>query len=100
MPTASYETLNKLTKRDLQSLFYVGRRLRLKDCYMGVVKNQERTVKEQKSYGYIMTCEDGRDSYMRFEPGNYILGKTCGNGYYEIGIYDSDDRLAAKYELL
>lgn len=93
------EALNKLTRRELQTLFYVGRKLRLVDCYLGKT-DKARTVKEQKSYGYVMATDDGRASYMRFEPGNYILGKTCGNGYYEIGIYDSDDKLAAKYELL
>jgi hypothetical protein len=101
-PTSSpCESLNKLSKRELQSLFYVGRKLRLKDCYLGAVTvNQDRTVMAQKSYGYTLLREDGKNTELRFEAGNYILGKTCGNGYYEVAIYDADGTLAVKYELL
>src|SRR5258706_13450419 len=76
----SYET--RLSRRELQTLFYVGRKLELIGCYTGPVVNASRTVKEQKSFGYIMTKDDGRPSWMRFEPGNVIIGVSAGNGFY------------------
>lgn len=93
------ETLAKLTKRELKTLFYIGRSLRLKDTLIGKC-DKLRTVKEHKSYGYVMLTEDGRNSYLRLESGGYIVGRSCGNGYYEVGIYDAGGELAALYELL
>jgi hypothetical protein len=94
-----FENVNEISRRALATLFYPGRKLRLIDCYTGRC-DQPRTVVEQKSFGYVMARADGKQSEMRFKKGDYILAKGCGNGYYEVSVIDSEDRVAAKYELL
>lgn len=93
------EEMQKLSRRDLHSVFYVGRKLRLVDCYLGKT-DQLRTVAEQRSFGYVMEREDGRKSEMRLSAGDTILGSTFSLGYTHISIIDAQDKLAAKYELL
>ena len=91
----------KLSRRELQTLFYVGRKLELIGCYMPMAAPSSRTVSAHKSYGYDMTKEDGRISTLRFEAGNVILGVSpIGNGFTEVKIVDSDGQLAAHYKLL
>lgn len=93
----SYETT--LSRRELATLFYVGRKLELIASYCGTT-NQPRTIKAHKSYGYVLARpEGGADSYLRFEKGNIIRGVSAGNGFYEVKIVDEDGVLAAHYRL-
>lgn len=94
----SYE--NKLSRAELKTLFYVGRKLELIGCYLKMTAPSPRIVKEHKSYGYLMTREDGRESRIDFATGQTIHGVSAGNGYYEIKIKDADGTLAAHYRLL
>jgi hypothetical protein len=95
----SYE--NKLSKAELRTLFYVGRKLELIACHMPMAAPQSRIVQEHKSYGYLMTREDGKESRLDFETGQTIIGVSAGNGYYEVKIMDVDGKtVAAHYRLL
>lgn len=91
-----------LTKRELQSLFYVGRKLELIGCYLPIAVPRPRTVKAHRSYGYDMEKPDGKVSNLRFEAGNVIEGfSSAGNGYTEVIIWDADGKtVAAHYRLL
>jgi hypothetical protein len=59
----SYE--NKLSKAELRTLFYVGRRLELIACYVPMAAPQSRIVKEHKSYGgsQVLYRHDERRQY-------------------------------------
>jgi hypothetical protein len=95
----SYET--KLSRAELRTLLYVGRKLELIACYMPMSAPQSRTVKAHKSYGYVMAREDGRDSRLDFEKGQTIVGLSAGNGFYEFKVLDADGKtVAAHYKLL
>ncbi len=94
----TYES--KLSRRELQTLFYVGRKLELVACYMPMAAPDPRTVTAHRSFGYIMTKPDGRMSRLDFESGQKIVGVSCGNGYSEVKIVDVDGRVAAHYRLL
>jgi hypothetical protein len=91
----------KLSRRELATLFYPGRKLELTACYMPMNAPSLRTVKSQHSYGYEMLRENGRSSSLRFETGNSIIGiSPAGNGFTEIKIIDSDGIMAATYRLI
>src|SRR6516165_1753296 len=49
-----------LTRNELKTLFYVGRKLELVNSLMGPCAPQARTVKAQRSYGYDLEKADGR----------------------------------------
>lgn len=92
-----------LSKRELKTLFYVGRKLELLACYVPMKEPQARTIKAQKSYGYDMEKPDGKISRLDFNPGQIIEAYSpAGNGYTEIIIRDSDSfgTVAAHYKLL
>lgn len=90
-----------LSRAELKALFYVGRKLELIACYMSMVAPQSRTVKAQKSFGYLMAKEDGRESRLDFESGQKIIGVSpAGNGFTEVKIVDADGKVAAHYRLL
>jgi hypothetical protein len=93
----SYE--NKLSKAELRTLFYVGRKLELIACLMPMAAPQARTVKAHKSFGYLMAKDDGRESRLDFEVGQTIVGLSAGNGYYEVKILTADGKVAAHYRL-
>jgi hypothetical protein len=92
------ESVTKLSKRELQAIFHVGRTLRLVDCYCGKT-DQLRTVAAHKSFGYVMTREDGKQSEMRLTSGDTILGETFSLGFTYVSIIDRDGKLAARYEV-
>lgn len=89
-----------LSRRELQTLFYIGRRLELVSCYVPMANPQVRTVAAHKSYGYTMVKDDGRESRLDFERGQKIVGVTAGNGFYEVKIVDANGEVAARYKLL
>lgn len=89
-----------LSRRELQTLFYVGRKLELIGCYMRMCEPSPRIVREQKSFGYIMDAPKGK-SWLRFETGNKIVGvSAAGNGFTEVKIVDENGQVAAHYRLL
>jgi hypothetical protein len=90
-----------LTKAELKTLFYVGRKLELIACCLPMSAPSERTVCAQRYYGYDMLRADGRVSTLRFETGNKIIGVSdAGNGFTEVKIVDEDGKVAAHYRLL
>ena len=89
----------KLTRNELKTLFYVGRRLRLIDCLVGRCDSL-RTVKAHKSFGYEMLREDGKVSRLDFNKGDYIVAESFSCGYSKVMIYNADGQLCAKYEVL
>ena len=92
-----------ISKRELKTLFYVGRKLELIACYVPIKEQQFRTVKAQKSYGYDMEKPDGKVSRLDFQTGQVIEAYSpAGNGYTEVIIHDSDSfgTVAAHYKLL
>jgi len=94
----SYES--KLSKAELRTLLYVGRKLELIACYVPMNAPQSRTVKAQKSFGYVMEKADGSESRLDFETGQSIIGIHAGNGFYEFKIVDREGSTAAHYKLL
>lgn len=97
-------TGNILTKRELKTLFYVGRKLELIGCYVPMKNGpQARTVKAHRSYGYDMETADGRISRLDFQTGQRIEAfSPAGNGYTEVIIWDAGELgiAAAHYRLL
>lgn len=89
----------KLTRNELKTLFYIGRKLRLIDCLIGPC-SKVRTVKAQKSYGYEMLTDEGKTSFLRFDKGDYVVAESFACGYSKVMIFNSDGTLAAKYEVL
>jgi len=92
-----------ISKRELKSLFYVGRKLELLACYVPMSAPQPRTVKAQRSYGYDMEKPDGKVSRLDFQTGQRIEAYSpAGNGYTEVIITDNDalGTVAAHYRLL
>ena len=92
-----------ISKRELRTLFYVGRKLELLACYMPMAAPQPRTVKAQRSYGYDMEKPDGKVSRLDFQTGQRIEAYSpAGNGYTEVIISDPDSfgTVAAHYRLL
>lgn len=95
----SYEA--RLSRAELRTLFYVGRKLELVACYVPMAAPSPRTVKEHKSFGYLMAKEDGKESRLDFETGQQILATSdAGNGYTAVRIVDKDGTVAAQYRLL
>lgn len=92
----------KLSRRELQTLFHVGRKLELIGCYVPMKNGpQARTVKAHRSYGYDMETSEGKISRLAFETGQVIEGfSPAGNGYTEVVIWDSAGGAAAHYRLL
>lgn len=95
-------TGTKLSRRELQALFHVGRKLELLACYVPMKDGpQARTVKAQRSYGYDMEKPDGKVSRLAFESGQVIEGfSPAGNGFTEVVIWDRAGIPAAHYRLL
>ena len=91
-----------ISKRELKTLFYVGRKLELIGCYVPMASPQPRTVKAQRSYGYDMEKLDGKVSRLDFQTGQIIEAYSpAGNGYTEVIIKDPDQKTtAAHYRLL
>lgn len=92
-----------LSKRELRTLFYVGRKLELIGCYVPMKEPQPRTVKAHRSYGYDMEKSDGKVSRLDFNPGQRIEAYSpAGNGYTEVIITDPGPLgiVAAHYRLL
>lgn len=90
-----------LSRNELKTLFYTGRKLTLIGCYVPMSAPQSRTVKAQRSYGYDMLKDDGKVSSLRFESGQTIEGFSDGNGFVEVVIWDADKKtVAAHYQLL
>ncbi len=92
----------QLSRKELKTLFYVGRKLALTHCLVGAVNPPSpRTVAARKSYGFEMQREDGRLSRMEFETGYKIVGLSpAGNGFTAVKIVTPEGRTAAEYELL
>jgi hypothetical protein len=95
-------TGTKLSRKELQTLFYVGRKLELLACYVPMKDGpQARTVKAHRSYGYDMERQDGKVSRLDFEAGQVIEGfSPAGNGFTEVIIRDREGNAAAHYRLL
>ena len=90
-----------LSRNELKTVFYVGRKLELIGCYLPMATPQMRTVKAHRSYGYDMTKEDGRVSRLDFETGQRIIGiSPIGNGFTEVKIVDAQGNVAAHYRLV
>jgi len=92
-----------ISRRELRTLFYVGRKLELLACYVPMAAPQGRTVKAHRSYGYDMEKPDGKVSRLDFQAGQVIEAYSpAGNGYTEVIITDSDSgrTVAAHYRLL
>ena len=92
-----------LSRRELKTLFYVGRKLELIGCYLPMAAPKPRTVKAQRSYGYDMDTPEGKVSRLAFETGQIIEAYSpAGNGYTEVIIRDSNalGSVAAHYRLL
>lgn len=92
-----------ISKRELKTLFYPGRKLELLACYVPMAAPQARTVKAQRSYGYDMEKPDGKVSRLDFNPGQIIEAcSPAGNGYTEVIISDPGPlgTVAAHYRLL
>ena len=90
----------KLSRNELKTVFYPGRKLELIACYLPMTAPSARTVFEHKSWGYVMTREDGRRSDLRFESGDQVFGISAGNGFTEVKIIDSEGVWSAHYRLL
>ena len=93
----TYET--KLSRRELKTVFYVGRKMQLIACYLPMAAPSSRTVAAHKSYGYDMTKEDGRVSRLDIGKGNRIVAVCDGAGMQSIKILDETGTLAAHYKL-
>ena len=92
-----------ISRKQLQSLFYVGRKLELLACYVPMASPQGRTVKAHRSYGYDMEKPDGKVSRLDFQAGQIIEAYSpAGNGYTEVIISDKNalGTVAAHYRLL
>lgn len=92
-----------ISRRELKTLFYVGRKLKLLACYVPMAVPQSRTVKAHRSYGYDMEKPDGKVSRLDFQTGQVIEAYSpAGNGYTEVIISDTNGlgTVAAHYELL
>lgn len=96
----------KLSRKELRTLFYVGRKLKLTHTLLGPVFaddfaqiQAERVVKSQHSFGYIMETPQG-PSWLRFESGEIIDGEGNGNGFTHITIRSAEGEIAARYQLL
>jgi len=93
-------TETRISRAELRTLFYVGRKLELIACLMGPTL-QARTVKAPRSYGYDMEKPDGNVSNLRFESGQWITAVSpAGNGYTEVKVFTAEGELAAHYRLL
>lgn len=90
----------KLTRRELQTLLYTGRKLKLVACLVPMAQPQARTVQTQRSYGYDMLREDGKVSRLDFESGQSIVGVSDGTGFQSVKVLMPDGEVAAQYELL
>jgi hypothetical protein len=91
-----------LTRNELKTLFYVGRKLELVNSLMGPCAPQSRTVKAQRSYGYDLEKADGRISRLDLLAKERITAVSpAGNGYTEVKVYLYETgELAAHYNLL
>ena len=92
-----------ISKRELRTLFYVGRKLELIGCYVPMAAPQLRTVKAHRSYGYDMEKPDGKVSRLDFQAGQIVEAYSpAGNGYTEVIISDPGplSTVAAHYRLL
>ncbi|HET7150861.1 MAG TPA: hypothetical protein VFI60_05585 [Candidatus Acidoferrum sp.] len=92
-----------ISKRELKTLFYVGRKLELIGCYVPMAAPQLRTVKAHRSYGYDMETPDGKVSRLSFHAGQIVEAYSpAGNGYTEVIISDPGPlaTVAAHYRLL
>ena len=90
----------KLTRNELKTLFYVGRKLELTACLIPMKEVQPRTVKAHRSYGYDMERPDGKVSRLDFETGSTIEADCpAGNGFTKVRIFLSTGELAAEYQL-
>ncbi len=95
-------TGTKLSRNELKTLFFVGRKLELLACYVPMKGGPKpRTVKAHRSYGYDMETLEGKVSRLSFESGQIIEGfSPAGNGFTEVVIWDSAGIAAAHYRLL
>lgn len=90
-----------LSRKELQTLFYVGRKLELIGCYVPMSGPKPRTVRAHRSYGYDMETPEGKVSRLDFQRGQVIEGfSPAGNGFTEVVIWDNAGIAAAHYRLL
>lgn len=90
----------KLSRPELRTLFYPGRKLMLVACLVPMKEPSPCTVKTQKSYGYQMTKLNGKTSELRLESGNVIFGGSNGKDFIEVKITDAAGETQAHYKLL
>ena len=91
----------ELSRRELSTLLYPGRKLELIACLVPMTQPQTRTVKAKRSYGYDMLREDGRVSRLDFESGQKIIGVSdAGNGFTAFKVTMPDGEIAAHYRLV
>jgi len=98
-------TTQVISRRELKTLFYIGRRLELIGCYVPMAAPQSRVIRAQRShgYGYDMETLEGKISRLDFNPGQIIeTYSPAGNGYTEVIIRDSGPLgiVAAHYRLI
>lgn len=92
-----------ISRKELRTLFYVGRKLEIIGCYVPMAAPQPRTVKAHRSYGYDMEKPDGKVSRLDLQAGQIIEAYSpAGNGYTEVIITDQDSfgTVAVHYRLL
>jgi len=88
-------TETRMSRAELKGLFADGSRWKLVNCLLGPC-DRLRIVSRPTSYGFLFMTDDGRESSLRFETGDYIvLGQRDGKP--EITIYSKDGRLSAQY---
>lgn len=96
-------TTHVISRKELKTLFYVGRKLELIGCYLPMAAPKPRTIKAQRSYGYDMETPEGKVSRLDFQTGQIIEAYSpASNGYTEVIISDPDSfhTVAAHYRLL
>jgi hypothetical protein len=90
----------KLTRNELRTLFYVGRKLELTACLVPMSQPQARTVKAVRSYGYDMEKADGKVSRLDILTGQTIEADEYSLGFTSVRILEPDGKVAAQYRLL
>jgi hypothetical protein len=90
--------MKRLSRKDLQKVFYIGRKLTLTNCLMGPT-NKPRIIAHHHSYGYSLWAPDKGPSalsYLRFGKGDVITFSFLTG---VVQIHNAEGELAAEYKL-
>jgi hypothetical protein len=93
--------MTRLSRKDLQKIFYIGRKLTLTNCLMGPT-DKPRIIAHHHSYGYSLWAPDkgpSAISYLRFGKGDVIT--LVGDPATDLGgmvqIHSAAGELEAEY---